>query len=825
MLPSPHSRPPTRVSCSWALSRVPAQDAGQQLTNTHVDGLDFRPVKVEGGRKFCTGGVSATEPYYYPSKQDVVGAQFFAELNGEAMVTPQRGLSIGTLYNLRHGVTSGHRHTAGPGRAGRGSLIFQNAHDVMVLAEMLRVTPNAKIVDNVTKRDLLAKGLLPLTDHFLDIVLGQKWVADSRLWADHAAPLWAASALPINADALASRRASLQARCERRVDELVLAPHEVDLALGVRFPPPQSLWRHRMDVLDAALLRPANLVSAAKQLHKHLGAGFPFEILEHLRGLERRINEAAHASAQSGDTANSLDANDADYCAAPHSVSPSGHASRTPSRTRRSSVRKRRRPELSGSIDALADVCADVLARVGLVRFYGWLTRPHGLPMATPLDRWDLPNVDPLFDRLSIETYPHVSALVDHWEAHCPERTLRNTLCVCTLGVFVRLTYLLPLFCDDFDDGSGPRNHLALLHGVHEHLETGGALYTLLQGWEAAQPLPREAKKSEREALRRARYTNCTSLDAIFELLRHFRDHEPDEGKQLHDWVAEAPGLGEVFANVLIRELQLYVPDARRDIPFGVGPGSAAFLMRFGVPRAKMVDVIRAMQRKIPQKTAALLEAHPVDGLPAAARRVLCDHPLAYRVVENHCCEGLKLIRALLVGLTTWRGKPLKPPKNTFDFYKRAAPPATVRVGVLDVPGGAVTIESLDFAITAEVARSIAMRARKAQQALVAALDDGEGVQDNPITPVKKACTHRSVRMPLPRCAALQLTGACATACDRTHREPPPSPRSRPWTCSRRALNRRRPRARTRCAAVCSCCSSAAHAARPVDASRTSRAT
>ena len=120
---------------------------------------------------------------------------------------------------------------------------------------------------------------------------------------------------------------------------------------------------------------------------------------------------------------------------------------------------------------------------------------------------------------------------------------------------------------------------------MHEHLETGGALYTLLQGWEAAQPLPREAKKSEREALRRARYTNCTSLDAIFELLRHFRDHEPDKGKQLHDWVAEAPGLGEVFANVLMRELQLYVPDARRDIPFGVGPGSAAFLMR---PRASV---------------------------------------------------------------------------------------------------------------------------------------------------------------------------------------------------------------------------------------------
>ncbi len=196
MLPSPRSRRPSPLvslvhggTLSRTLALSPVQDAGQQLINTHVDGLDFRPVKVEGGREFCTGGVSATESYYYPSKQDVVGAQFFAELDGEAMVTPQRGLSIGTLYSLHHGVTSGHRRTAGPSRAGRGSLTFQTAHAVMVLAEMLRVTPNAKIVDNVTKRDLLAKGLLPLTDHFLDIVLGQKWVADSRLWADHAAAL------------------------------------------------------------------------------------------------------------------------------------------------------------------------------------------------------------------------------------------------------------------------------------------------------------------------------------------------------------------------------------------------------------------------------------------------------------------------------------------------------------------------------------------------------------------------------------------------------------------------------------------------------------
>ena len=166
--------------------------------------------------------------------------------------------------------------------------------------------------------------------------------------------------------------------------------------------------------------------SAAKQLHKHLGAGFPFEILEHLRGLERRINEAAHASAQSGDTANSLDANDADYCAAPHSVSPSGHASRTPSRTRRSSVRKRRRPELSGSIDALADVCADVpLAWPrALLRLAHATTWPSD---GTPLDRW-IAQRRPL-DRLSIETYlmfQHSSTTGRPTSRAHP----RNTLCV-----------------------------------------------------------------------------------------------------------------------------------------------------------------------------------------------------------------------------------------------------------------------------------------------------------------------------------------------------------------------------------------------------------
>ena len=108
------------------------------LTATHVDTLDFRPVAVRGGRTFRRGGVAATEPYYYPSAEAVGGAQFYAELGpGEVWTTPQRGISIGTLHRIPHGVTAGRRRAGARGRVGRGSLIFQSMHDVLVLAEML----------------------------------------------------------------------------------------------------------------------------------------------------------------------------------------------------------------------------------------------------------------------------------------------------------------------------------------------------------------------------------------------------------------------------------------------------------------------------------------------------------------------------------------------------------------------------------------------------------------------------------------------------------------------------------------------------------------
>ena len=700
--------------------------------------------------------MAATEPYYFPSVNDVAGAQFFAELDGEVKETPQRGLSIGTLYNIRHGVTGGQRKAVtAMGPVGRGSLIFQNVHTAMALSEMLRVTPNAAILDNAAKREFLAKGLLPLTDHFIDIVLGQKWVADSRLWADHAGALWTAAALPINTGALMRRKANLAARCESDVNQLVLAPHEVDLALGVRFPPPQSLWRHRINVLDAALLQPANIARASKQLQRHLTTNLPFETLENLRCLERHL---LNTSSSFGEA--SLPISEADYCAAAVHISSGGHPPHTPSRPSRiraGSGRSRNRVGSLDSVESLAGACADVLAHARIVRFCGWLTRPHGLPMAAPLDKWDLPNMDPLFDRLSIDTYPHVSRLISHWDAHCPEHAFCNTLCVCTLAVFIRLTYMLPLFCDAFDDGvAGPRDHLFLLRNMHEHLEYNGALYVILKTWEVERPLPLCATTSEREALRRARYTNCMTLDAIFELLRHFRDHASEKDTELEDWLAEAPGLGEVFENVLIRELQLYLPAARRDVTFRAGPGSAAFLSRFGVPRALMVDVMRAMQRKIPERTAVLIE--DFTSLPALATRVLCAGPLAYRVVESHCCEGLHLIRALLVGLPTWRGKPLKQPKNTFSFYQRGAPPTTVRVGVLDAVGGSLTIEVLDLAITAEVGRAVAAQARKVQQALVTVLDDGECAPRDLTVPPAKKLRFRKVHTSLWSCYTHFLT-------------------------------------------------------------------
>ena len=81
-----HKAPPTRVR----------QDTGKPLTNVHVDGLDFRPVKVEGGRDFQAGGVSVTEPYYFPSVSDVAGAQFFA---GDAWTIGEHGAAAGQFQH------------------------------------------------------------------------------------------------------------------------------------------------------------------------------------------------------------------------------------------------------------------------------------------------------------------------------------------------------------------------------------------------------------------------------------------------------------------------------------------------------------------------------------------------------------------------------------------------------------------------------------------------------------------------------------------------------------------------------------------------------
>ena len=213
---------------------------------------------------------------------------------------------------------------------------------------------------------------------------------------------------------------------------------------------------------------------------------------------------------------------------------------------------------------------------------------------------------------MSIETHAHIASLVAHWDAHCPRHALRNTLCVCALCVFVRLTYLLPLFSAHFDDGTGARDYRALMRALHDHLAPDGALREVLGRWEGDRPLPRDA---DGEALRRARYTNCASLDAIFEPLRFFRDNEPGD-----DLGRGRPWSGAVF-NVA-RELQLYAP-----LHAGTSPSGSARARRTSTvwPRRRMVEATARCSARSPNGWASWRARRP--GVPAAVTAALAERP------------------------------------------------------------------------------------------------------------------------------------------------------------------------------------------------------
>ena len=120
-----------------------------------------------------------------------------------------------------------------------------------------------------------------------------------------------------------------------------------------------------------------------------------------------------------------------------------------------------------------------------------------------------------------------------------------------------------------------------------------------------------------------------------------------------------------------------------------------------------------------------------VDGAPAAIADVLADRPLPRKVVENHLCEGWKLMKALLysVGITRWRK--CESVKNTKNCHAQREhpwrPPGVVNMSLLPpgtppVEGGRVTIEERDFTISEAMAQLFAAEGTRAQQKLVAAL-------------------------------------------------------------------------------------------------------
>jgi hypothetical protein len=226
-------------------------------TEVHGDGQDF---KAFG--KFAVGGASITSPFF--SSEKLTAGNFVGYLDSvtlsEKHTVPSGHTTAGTLYALAHEVLTAlladgvdvSSLTAEELEAlVRGSLIFQatrthsnalflslsicslnpslahlspltttaceqNRHNLMVMLDRLRATPNPKFFSRDIKRIAFGEGKAQFTTHFADVWLAEYEDVDTGkdmdncvFWRQHSAEFIKVGELEVNRSVLSRRRAYL----------------------------------------------------------------------------------------------------------------------------------------------------------------------------------------------------------------------------------------------------------------------------------------------------------------------------------------------------------------------------------------------------------------------------------------------------------------------------------------------------------------------------------------------------------------------------------------------------------------------------------------
>jgi hypothetical protein len=317
-----------------------------------------------------------------------------------------------------------------------------------------------------------------------------------------------------------------------------------------------------------------------------------------------------------------------------------------------------------------------------IVRTTGFLKRLHGGAMAAPFDKARIPNFQPFLDRVTLETYPKIKALLAGWRESgaVAEAIIRSRLlCIALIVTQLDLHYVLRLFF------------------IHHDLLTGMDTYALvatITPWfkaDKAQPLFR----GRFQTVSMAQFANLLHAFATTTIPGNLS--VPQFAKWLQrksDGAKVFDGLGPFHPMVFARELVLYgfFPTVGSLAALGKGQGSHKLMVELGVTdvAAAFAEMRDGFEKAAVDAWVHHLSLHPEDALftPCIAKllhRTPCEFEL-----ENMCCEGRKMLKALMVHRGAFEGE--RKQVKTFYGASRAPPPVDC-IPLPQMSGGGIAIE------------------------------------------------------------------------------------------------------------------------------------
>ena len=317
-------------------------------------------------------------------------------------------------------------------------------------------------------------------------------------------------------------------------------------------------------------------------------------------------------------------------------------------------------------------------------RTMGFLKREHGGSMTTPFDKARIPNFQPFLDRVTLETYPKINSLLVAWRSHngASESTIRSRLlCLSLIVTQLDLQYVLRLF-DSHND------LLAIMDAP--------ALVATIAPWfraNKAQPLFRSrfqtVSMTQFSALLKAFATTTVPTNLTVPEFAAWLQRKAS-GKKVFD------GLGPFHPMVFARELVLYgfFPTVGSLSDLGKGQGSHKLMVELGVSDVGLAFSEMRTGFVAAARTAwlARLDRHPEDNkFTASAAKLLFRPPTDFEL-ENMCCEGRKMLKALMVHRGAFEGER----KQVKVFHGAARPSPSL--GCIPLPnpsGGGVVVEEI----------------------------------------------------------------------------------------------------------------------------------